>query len=124
MKLQLTSPVLELSSVGTLHETAGLPGFPAHDWYAPAGSMVVSPIDGIVDKLSGHDPAQGPLAAHGAFGWSVYVRSPGGVRYYLTHLGTRSVTFNARVSRGQRLGTVAPWHLHGLPDHVHMGVSA
>lgn len=121
-RVQLVSPVLELSSVSTQHPTAGLAGYPAHDWFAPAGSVVVSPADGIVSKLSGHDPADGPLSSHGAFGWSVYVSTVAGVDYYLTHLATRFVTLHARVVRGQRLGTVAPWHLHGLPDHVHMGV--
>jgi murein DD-endopeptidase MepM/ murein hydrolase activator NlpD len=122
--VQLTSPVLELLSVSPRHETAGLAGYPAHDWFAPAGSLVVAPADGVVEKLSGHDPAQGPLSAHGAFGWSLYIRTAAGVGYYLTHLATRSVTLHSRVARGQRVGTVAPWHLHGLPDHVHMGVQS
>jgi hypothetical protein len=108
--VQLTSPVLELASVSTRHETAGLAHFPAHDWYAPAGS--------------GHDPALGPLAPHGPFGWSIYVTTAAGVVYYLTHLATRNVVLHSRVARGQRIGSVAPWHLHGLPDHVHMGVSS
>jgi murein DD-endopeptidase MepM/ murein hydrolase activator NlpD len=116
--------VLELASVSTRHETAGLAHFPAHDWYAPAGSAVVSPADGIVSKLSGHDPALGPLAPHGPFGWSIYVTTAAGVVYYLTHLATRNVVLHSRVARGQRIGSVAPWHLHGLPDHVHMGVSS
>jgi murein DD-endopeptidase MepM/ murein hydrolase activator NlpD len=123
VSIQLTSPVLELTSVGPRHPTSGLPGFLAHDWFAPAGSSVLSPADGTVDKLSGHDPADGPLATHGPFGWSLYVRTVSGQRYYLTHLATRSVTLGQRVHRGQRIGTVAPWHLYGLPDHVHMGVS-
>jgi murein DD-endopeptidase MepM/ murein hydrolase activator NlpD len=124
LPVQLTSPVLELTSVGAGHPTAGLPGYPAHDWYAPAGSPVLSPADGLVVKLSGHDPANGPESAHGAFGWSVYVRTSAGIEYYLTHLATRAVVLHSRVVRGTRLGTVAPWHLHGLPDHVHMGVAS
>lgn len=121
LHIQLTSPVYELSSVGPEHVTAGLDGYPAHDWYAPSGSPVISPADGVITKLSGHDPKLGPLAPHGPFGWSVYVRSLSAT-YYLTHLATRGVAQGSRVRRGQVLGTVAPWHLHGLPDHVHMGV--
>jgi murein DD-endopeptidase MepM/ murein hydrolase activator NlpD len=120
--IQLTSPVLALTSVGPQHPTSGLVGYPAHDWYAPSGTDVLSPAAGIVTKLSGHDPALGPLAAHGPFGWSVYVQTADGISYYLTHLAQRVVPLHARVQRGQRLGSVAPWHLHGLPDHVHMGV--
>lgn len=123
-RVQLTSPVLELASVGSQHETSGLDGYPAHDWFAPAGSPVVSPADGIVTKLSGHNPSSGPTAQHGPFGWSLYIRDTStGVTYYLTHLLTRTSRLHDRVTRGQLLGTVAPWHLYGLPDHVHMGVS-
>lgn len=125
MAEQLVSPVLELRSTGAEHETAGLAGYPAHDWFAPAGAVVVSPVDGVCFKTSGHDPRGGPVpGAAGVYGWSVYLQADDGSKWYMTHLATRSVKVGQRVRRGQALGTVANWHRYGRPDHVHMGVHA
>ena len=85
-------PVADFTGIvqGT-HPTAGLPGFPAKDYGAPAGSPVISPLDGTVYKLSGHDPADGPFGAAKVYGWSVYIQGTDGRQYFLTHLGTRTV---------------------------------
>lgn len=118
----MRAPVRDLTSTGPLHPTSGLPDYPAHDYFAPAGSPALSPVNGTVVKLSGHDPSQGPVdGPHGPFGWSVYIRR-GRRTFYLTHLGRRSVRVGERVSRGQRIGTVGNYGRWGGANHVHMGV--
>lgn len=115
-------PVAELERRGPLHPTSGLPGYPAHDWFAPAGSNVTSPATGTVVKTSGHDPRLGPPdGPHGPFGWSVYIRR-GRKTYYLTHLGTRAVRVGQELHRGQVIGTVGAYSNWGGVDHIHMGV--
>jgi hypothetical protein len=123
MSVQLVSPVLELMSVSTPHPTSGLTGYPAHDWFARAGSLVLSPIAGHVRRLSGSDPSSGPQhGPHGPFGWSLYLVDAAGNDWYLTHLGMRVVRTGDVVHVGTRLGTVANWGNVGTPPHVHMGV--
>lgn len=123
MNVQLVSPVRQLLSVSTQHETAGLPGFPAHDWFAPARTAVVSPAAGVVSKLSGHSVAEGLIdGPHGPYGLSVYVQSADGSIWYLTHLAQRLVALGERVQRGELLGTVALWPHNVTPPHVHLGV--
>lgn len=118
-------PVADLSSVGGLHPTEGLNGYPAHDYFAPAGSPVVAPITGTVIKLSGHDPALGPIEGpHGPLGWSVYIKGADGRTYYLTHLGSRDVKVGEKLHTGEPIGTVADYAKYGTPSHVHQGVSA
>jgi murein DD-endopeptidase MepM/ murein hydrolase activator NlpD len=120
--IQLVAPVARLTSVGTLHPTAGLPNYPAHDWFAAAGGLVLSPAAGRVTKLSGHPPMQGPVSGpHGPFAWSVYIEGDG-ASWYLTHLGSRIVALGDLVRRGQPIGTVADFLRYGTPSHVHMGV--
>jgi len=122
---QLVSPVAQLLSVGPQHPTAGLDGYPAHDWFAPARSVVLAPANGRIVKLSGHDPAAGLVdGPHGPFGWSLYLRDDTGTTWYLTHLGTRSTRLNVLVHRGQSVGTVALWPRNVTPPHVHMGVAS
>lgn len=106
------------------HETLGLPGYPAHDYMAPAGSPAVSPVTGVVHKLSGHDPKDGPVAGpHGPLGWSVYIRdSANGDDYFLTHLGSRNVHTGQHVRQGEKIGTVANYAKYGTPNHIHQGV--
>jgi len=113
------------TSIGVEHPTEGLDGFPAHDYFAPAGSPAVAPVSGTIVKLSGHDPADGPTeGAHGPFGWSVYVQGDNGRTYYMTHMGTRDVKVGQQVKAGQALGTVGNYAKYGTPSHIHMGVSA
>lgn len=114
------------TSISGEHPTEGLPGFPARDYMAPAGSPVVAPVSGTIVKLSGHDPSAGPTeGAHGPFGWSVYVQGTNGRTYYLTHMGSRDVKVGQTVKAGTSLGTVGDYaRWTGTPDHIHMGVSA
>ncbi len=105
------------------HQTAGLPGFPAVDYFARAGSPCVAPADGKVTRLSGHDPAGGPVGdTHGPFGWSVYIDA-GAKTYYLTHLGSRSVAVGDSVRQGEKIGTVGDYARWGGANHIHQGVS-
>jgi murein DD-endopeptidase MepM/ murein hydrolase activator NlpD len=111
-------------SVGGLHQTDGLAGYPAHDFFAPAGSHAVAPVTGTVIKLSGHDPKNGPTnGPHGPLGWSVYVKGDDGRTYFLTHMGSRNVKVGQTVQQGQIIGTVANYDKYGTPSHIHMGVS-
>lgn len=107
------------------HPTAGLAGFPARDYFAPAGSPCVAPVDGKVSRLSGHDPAGGPVdGLHGPFGWSLYVAGDDGHTYFLTHLGRRDISVGERVRQGEQIGTVGDYARWGGSDHIHQGVHA
>lgn len=117
------SPVADLTSTGAEHATEGLAGYPAHDFFAPAGSPATAPITGKVVRLSGHDPSMGPIdGPHGPLGWSVYIQGRDGHTYYLTHMGSRSVAVGQVVRAGQPIGTVANYAKYGTPSHIHMGV--
>lgn len=119
----LGSPVPGLRPHTPDHETAGLPGYPAFDYMARAGTACVAPVSGRVVKLSGHDPAGGPTdGPHGPFGWSVYIDGDNGRTYFLTHMGTRTVRIGDRVKQGQRIGSVGNYVRWGGADHIHMGV--
>jgi len=118
-------PIKYQTSIGGLHPTEGLDGFPAHDCFAPSGSPTAAPVSGTVVKLSGHDPSEGPTEGpHGPFGWSVYIQGDNGRTYYMTHMGTRDVKVGEQVKAGQLLGTVGDYAKYGTPSHIHMGVSA
>lgn len=111
-------------SVGGEHATDGLAGFPARDYFAPAGSHAVAPVSGTVIRLSGHDPANGPTnGPHGPLGWSVYIKGDDGRTYFLTHMGSRDVKAGQTVQQGQVIGTVADYDKYGTPSHIHQGVS-
>jgi murein DD-endopeptidase MepM/ murein hydrolase activator NlpD len=111
-------------SVGGEHATSGLAGYPAHDFFAPAGSHAVAPVSGTVVKLSGHDPANGPTnGPHGPLGWSAYIKGDDGRTYFLTHMGSRNLKVGETVKQGQIIGTVADYDKYGTPSHIHMGVS-
>jgi murein DD-endopeptidase MepM/ murein hydrolase activator NlpD len=117
------SPIAGEKAHGSDHDTAGLPGYPAHDYMARPGTRVVAPVSGKVIKLSGHDPKLGAVqGAGGPLGWSVYIEGDDGKTYYLTHMGSRSVKVGQRVKQGRGIGTVANYDKYGRPSHIHMGV--
>jgi murein DD-endopeptidase MepM/ murein hydrolase activator NlpD len=108
---------------GGHHETSGLPGFPAYDYFAKPGAPVVAPVGGTIERFSGHDPAQGAVqGAGGPLGWSLYLRGTDGRTYYLTHMGSRSVKVGQAVQAGQLIGTVADYDSYGRASHIHMGI--
>ena len=117
------SPVANGTGKGGLHETAGLPGYPAYDWFAPAGSPCVAPVSGRIRRFSGHDPELGPIeGAGGPLGWTIYLAGDDGNDYFITHMGSRTVVVGQHVKQGQKIGTVANYHSYGRADHIHMGV--
>lgn len=107
------------------HETAGLPGFPAVDVFAPAGSEVLAPATGVIVKLSGHAPT--PHAEPGGpYGWSIYLAAREGGVYFLTHFGSRSriVALRSCIGRGEVLGRVGDYAhatAGATPSHIHEG---
>lgn len=116
------SPVPGQRPVPATHQTAGLAGFPAVDYFAKAGTPCVSPVTGKVTRLSGHDPKNGPTnGPHGPFGWSVYIEG-GGKTYFLTHMGSRTVRVGQSVRQGEQIGTVGNYVRWGGTDHIHQGV--
>jgi murein DD-endopeptidase MepM/ murein hydrolase activator NlpD len=116
------SPIPGTPPHAPTHQTDGLPGFPAFDYMAPAGSSVVSPTNGRIIKLSGHDPSMGPTSGpHGPFGYSIYIEG-GGHTYFLTHLGSRTVHVGQSVKQGDVIGTVGDYAKWGGANHVHQGV--
>jgi murein DD-endopeptidase MepM/ murein hydrolase activator NlpD len=108
------------------HQTGGLPGYPAIDVFARPGTVVLAPASGTIVKLSGRSPAAGGSPG-GSYGYSMYLRSedPKGV-YFLTHFGSRIVSFGSRVKEGQPLGTVCDSAVSGKPgtSHIHEGFNA
>jgi murein DD-endopeptidase MepM/ murein hydrolase activator NlpD len=117
------SPIAGQKPHASTHPTAGLPGYPAFDYMAPAGTPVVAPATGKIVQLSGHDPAMGPTnGPHGPFGWSIYIQAKDGTLYYLTHLGSRLVHLGQQVMAGQKIGTVGDYAKWGGASHVHQGV--
>lgn len=115
--------VLQLPATFTpTHQTEGLPGYPAIDNFAAAGSTVGAPLDGKVTRLSGHDPRQGGVPG-GAYGWSIYLTCSSAI-YFLTHFGSRTVTLGQDVKRGDIIGTVcdaAVAHMASNLSHIHEG---
>lgn len=111
--------ILQLpASFTPTHQTAGLPGYPAIDMFAAPGTPVAAPADGLVTRLSGHDPAQGGIPG-GTYGWSIYLGP-----YYLVHFATRTVEVGERIRRGDIIGTVCDArvaHMASSLSHIHEG---
>jgi murein DD-endopeptidase MepM/ murein hydrolase activator NlpD len=108
------------------HQTEGLPGFPAIDCFAPAGTVVLAPLTGKVVKLSGHAPTE-QAEPGGPYGWSIYLTARDGGTYYLTHFAsrTRIVKLGACIGKSEPLGTVADFaRATGgrTPSHIHEGL--
>lgn len=116
-------PTTATTSVGGYHETAGLSGYPAKDYFAPAGSPCVSPVTGKVTKLSGSAPGA-HCTPGGACGYSVYI-SGGGKSYFLTHIENVSVNVGDSVKQGEKIATLiaSPPGTGWSVPHVHMGVN-
>lgn len=103
------------------HETIGLPGYPAVDVFAPAGTIALSPADGTITRTSGRKPSA-MVKPGGPYGYSLYLGP-----YYLTHFGSLHVSVGDVVRAGQPLGTIADYAkaTGGItPSHIHLGKHA
>lgn len=110
------------------HQTEGLPGFPAIDVFAQAGTQVLAPATGRIVKLSGHPPTS-TSPPGGPYGWSIYLTARDGGTYYMTHFGTRAAIckLGACIGRGEVIGRVADYAkatAGKTPSHIHMGFHA
>lgn len=105
-----------------LHQTAGLPGNWALDFMAPGGTRYLAPEDGIVSRLSGHDPALGVIDGD-IFGWNVYLKTGHGF-YFATHLGNRHVHVGQYLRAGAIIGHVGTWPHDPGRSHTHLGFTA
>jgi len=104
------------------HMTAGLDGYPAIDVFGKAGQKVLCPSDGSVRRLSGRDPIEGGVPGS-AYGWSMYIVADH-ADYYLTHFGSRAISLNQEVKKGQLIGTICDAAVAGMPtssSHIHEG---
>lgn len=128
----IPKPYATTRSHGGVHDTKGLDGFPAIDFFAAPGSPVCASEPGTILRFSGHDPALGPIAtngepggrsaAGGPLGWSIYMKGDSGTEYFITHLDTRTCVVGQRVRGGLQLGTVADYDKWGRQSHAHVGV--
>ena len=114
------SPVAGQAPHSPTHDTAGLSGYPAFDYMAPAGTPCVAPVDGKITRLSGQDPKAGGPAG-GALGYSIYMEGDGD-SYFMTHLDKVSVKEGDTVKQGDQIAEVAAGPASWSSPHVHMGV--
>jgi murein DD-endopeptidase MepM/ murein hydrolase activator NlpD len=101
---------------GTTHSS-----YPATDIFATCGTVIVSPVNGVlleVRTVDGWDPAVDNPATRG--GRSIAVLGDDGVRYYMAHFDVIEPMLapGGRVAAGDRLGTMgatgraSACHLH------------
>jgi hypothetical protein len=98
------------------HDTGGLPGFPAIDNFAPAGTQVGA-------------PGEGTLYYKHMIGWDQRQRIGGLTGYYKTKLGTYFLTHfgslvgsGTHLRNGQVMGTVANVPHGWWAPHIHEGL--
>lgn len=125
----LVQPVpsgFETDLAHVVHPTLGLEGYPAIDFGGSAGAPVIAVESGKIVRLSGHPPSLGAVdpitGVHGPFGWSVYLLGDSGSEYYYTHLGSRTVSKDEKVTAGQEIGTIGNYAQVGGVNHTHVGV--
>jgi len=97
------------------HQTDGLPGYPAVDIFAPAGTPFRAPENGRVVRWSGRGGTSGNV-----FGYTVYFQGDSGKMYFITHLEKGRAAVGAHVGKGGVLGRVSPWKSGS--SHAHVGI--
>lgn len=107
---------------GGIHETGGLSGNWALDFMAPGGTPLVAPQAATVMRISGHDPSLGEFPG-AVFGWNLYLKTVGGVTYFITHIGRVDVHVGQKVKKGEQLGLVGSWPHDPGRSHSHIGVT-
>ncbi len=99
------------------HDTAGLPGFPAIDLTAVAGTLVGAPEK--CRAANRHMIAWDKTERVG--GWTVYLHGlDSGNTYFLTHFGT--LYDKAGFANGEVMGTVAQVPFGWWETHIHEGL--
>lgn len=96
------------------HPTAGLPGYPAVDYFAKPGTPVRAPENGAIVRHSGRGGTSGQV-----YGVSLYYDGyETGNGYFITHLSW--VAPIGRYRKGDEIGRVSPWS--GGAPHAHVGI--
>lgn len=103
------------TSFTTTHDTDGLPGWGALDWFRPAGTIVGAPASGTIERTGGSAGSRGT----GIYGRNAYLKTDSGQRIFMTHFSDLFVRGRQRVEAGQPLGRVAPY---GNASHIHVAV--
>lgn len=104
------------TSQDTTHQTRGMGGFPAKDWFATPGTPVLAPEAGVVVRHSGRGGTSGQV-----YGWSLYfVGTATGNTYFVTHLAEKRAPVGARLKKGDVLGYISAWA--GGAPHAHVGI--
>jgi hypothetical protein len=109
------------TSFTATHQTAGLAGFPAVDIMSKPGTPIKAPEDGLITRISGHEPSEAPPNGQGGpWGLSIYfVGTKTGNTYFLTHL--MKVGELGAYKKGDIIGIIGDYP--GSPaDHVHVGL--
>lgn len=101
------------TSFTTTHDTDGLPGWGALDWFRPAGTVIGTPVGGTIERTGGTSGARGAKI----YGRNIYLRTDSGQRLFLTHFSEIFVRDRQRVEPGEPLGRVAPY---GNASHIHV----
>jgi murein DD-endopeptidase MepM/ murein hydrolase activator NlpD len=103
------------------HQTAGLTGFPAVDIMAKPGTPIRAPEDGVITRISGHEPTEPPPQGQGGpWGLSIYfLGTKSGNTYYMTHLV--KVAEPGAYKLGDVIGIIGDYP-GSSADHVHFAI--
>lgn len=107
-------PRIRLPRVFTpTHDTAGLPGFPAIDVFARAGTLVMPPEGGTIVYKHWIDWDRTRRVG----GWTFYLQGNAGNTYFCTHFA--NCRRNGRVYRFQSVGRVGEVPHGWWAPHIH-----
>lgn len=101
--------------------------YPATDIFAPCGTPLVAPVEGVVDEVSvvdRWDPQVNDPATRG--GLSIAIVGIDEVRHYMSHLDSidQELQVGRPVTVGSQIGTVGrSGNAASTPCHVHYGLS-
>jgi murein DD-endopeptidase MepM/ murein hydrolase activator NlpD len=90
----------------------------AIDVHSKPLTRILAPKAGIVSRVGGHDPHDGPVGT--IFGEHVTITCPDGDAFFFTHTD-RIVGIGERVVAGQVIARIADWPGSETLDHVHVG---
>jgi hypothetical protein len=90
----------------------------AIDVHAKPLTPILAPKAGIVSRIGGHDPHDGPVGT--IFGEHITITCPDGDAFFFTHTD-RIVGIGERVVPGEVIGRIADWPRSESMDHVHVG---